>query len=98
MHELDIKGAVDARPELDDQGEFTPQIDASRLAQRIQTAVRRSTCGGIRQLDVQVEGELVVLHGRCGTYYCKQLAQHAAMNLIESLMLDLAVSNEISVW
>ena len=75
------------------------QVDLDRLAKRIHTAIREATCGGVRKLEVRAEAHDIVLAGTCGTYYCKQLAQVAAMNLIEALMLDdLQVNNEITVW
>ncbi len=54
---------------------------AEQLAASIERAVRRKTSGGVRNLRVEVNRGGIVLEGRCDTYYCKQLAQHAAMNL-----------------
>jgi osmotically-inducible protein OsmY len=53
--------------------------EAERLAASIERAVHRETGGGVRHLCVEVKGDGVLLRGRCDTYYCKQLAQHAAM-------------------
>jgi osmotically-inducible protein OsmY len=55
--------------------------EAERLATSIERAVQRETGGGVRNLSVEVKGDGVLLRGRCETYYCKQLAQHAAMTL-----------------
>lgn len=54
---------------------------ADRLAASIESAVRRETAGGVRNLHVEVGRGGIVLEGRCDTFYCKQLAQHAAMNV-----------------
>ena len=56
-------------------------VEAERLAASIERAVRRETSGGVRNLRVEVNRGGILLEGRCDTYYCKQLAQHAAMNL-----------------
>ncbi|NQU19941.1 MAG: BON domain-containing protein [Candidatus Nealsonbacteria bacterium] len=55
--------------------------DAQLLAARVERAVQHETGRGVRNLNVQVGRERVVLTGFCSTYYCKQLAQHAAMNV-----------------
>ena len=57
------------------------QIEREELAASIEEAVRRETSFGIRGLGVEVNREGVRLSGRCSTYYCKQLAQHAAMGV-----------------
>lgn len=62
------------------------------LAASIESAVRKKTSGGIRNLCVEVTRSGVVLEGRCDTYYCKQLAQQAAMNFPGN-----NISNEIRV-
>lgn len=66
--------------------------EADRLAASIERAVRRRTAGGVRNLRVEVGRGGIVLEGRCDTFYCKQLAQHAAMNLSGN-----PLSNEIKV-
>lgn len=53
--------------------------EAERLAASIEQAVRRETSGGVRDLRVEIDDDGVRLEGRCETYYCKQLAQQAAM-------------------
>ena len=53
--------------------------EAEEIAASIERAVRRGTSGGVRNLSVEVKGSNFLLKGRCNTYYCKQLAQHAAM-------------------
>ncbi len=53
--------------------------EAEALVTSIERAVQRETARGVRDLSVEVNREGVLLRGRCATYYCKQLAQHAAM-------------------
>jgi osmotically-inducible protein OsmY len=55
--------------------------EAERLAASIERAVFRETCGGVRNLHVEISGEGIRLTGRCNSYYTKQKAQHAAMGL-----------------
>ena len=68
--------------------------EAERLAASIERAVQRQTAGGVRNLSVEVNGTGVLLRGRCKTYYCKQLAQHAAMDVAGQDSL----SNQITVF
>jgi osmotically-inducible protein OsmY len=51
------------------------------------------TSDRILELAVVVGDERVELHGRCATFYTKQLAQHAAMGVLE----DEVVVNSIEV-
>ena len=53
--------------------------EAEHLAASIERAVQRETSRGVRNLRVEIDGDGVRLEGRCETFYCKQLAQHAAM-------------------
>jgi hypothetical protein len=39
--------------------------------------------GRVRNLRVRSFDDLVILEGQCATYYTKQLAQHAAMGVLE---------------
>jgi osmotically-inducible protein OsmY len=55
--------------------------EAERLAASIERAVSRETCGGVRNLRVEVSVEGILLTGRCNSFYTKQKAQHAAMGL-----------------
>jgi osmotically-inducible protein OsmY len=68
-------------------------IEAERLAARIESAVWRETGGSVRDLQVLVDRRLVVLTGRCNTYYTKQKAQHAAMGVSDGRSL----TNQIDV-
>jgi hypothetical protein len=53
--------------------------EAAALAASIEKAVQQGTAGGVANLSVVIQGERIWLHGSCSSYYCKQLAQHAAM-------------------
>jgi hypothetical protein len=55
--------------------------EAERLAASIERAVQRETDSGVADLTVEVCPEGIRLRGRCETYYTKQLAQHAAMQV-----------------
>jgi osmotically-inducible protein OsmY len=55
--------------------------EAGELAASIERAVQRETGHQIRDLTVEVNRDGVQLKGHCGSYYCKQLAQHAAMGV-----------------
>jgi hypothetical protein len=55
------------------------QAEAERLASSIERAVMRETGYAVRDLAVEISEEGILLRGHCETFYCKQLAQHAAM-------------------
>lgn len=62
--------------------------DGDELAQIIESRIRERLSARVRDLKVEVDGGWVVLHGRCATYYTKQLAQHAALGVLEDEHLD----------
>ena len=66
---------------------------AEELATSIERAVQRETGRQIRNLTVEVDRSGVRLSGHCTTYYCKQLAQHAAM----AIRSNRRVTNSIEV-
>lgn len=47
--------------------------------------------GRIRNLSIRVIENVVILEGQCSTYYTKQLAQHAAMGVIDDEQLENAI-------
>jgi hypothetical protein len=55
--------------------------EAEELAASIERAVQQETGRGVDDLLVEVSPQGICLKGRCSTYYTKQLAQHAAMNI-----------------
>jgi len=62
------------------------QIDVT-IRQRIESRLP----GRVRNLNVRLLGNTVVLEGQCATYYTKQLAQHAALGVLEDEQLDNAI-------
>ena len=58
------------------------------LAARIGERIRKRLGPRIRELAVVVDNKSIVLTGRCSTYYSKQLAQHAALGVIEDETLE----------
>lgn len=58
------------------------------LAKTIETRIHSRLGSRVRELKVVVDGPWVILHGRCATYYTKQLAQHAALGVLEDEQLD----------
>jgi hypothetical protein len=59
----------------------------SAIRQRIDSRL----AGRVRNLAVRVRSDLVVLEGECNTFYTKQLAQHAAMGILEDEHLENAI-------
>jgi osmotically-inducible protein OsmY len=70
-----------------------PAVDVQAWASRIRRAVRRETRGGVSQLKVEIDSRGIRLRGQCCSFYCKQLAQQAAMRLSGEASLD----NQIEV-
>lgn len=60
---------------------------AVAIRQRIETRLG----GRVRDLAIRVRGNVIVLEGRCATFYTKQLAQHAALGILENEQLDNAI-------
>jgi hypothetical protein len=75
-------------------GPAAPHCSPDRQRQLV-IAIRQrieSRLGGrVRDLVVRFDGETVVLEGQCATYYTKQLAQHAALAVLEHEQLENAI-------
>jgi hypothetical protein len=74
----------------------TTDLTAERqrnLAVAIRQRIESRLGGRIRDLAIRIQGRTIVLEGRCATFYTKQLAQHAALGVIEDERLE----NEIVV-
>ena len=65
-----------------------PDAQAKELAARIRRMIRRRTGGGVHQLRVDIGPDTIRLSGSCSTYYCRQLAQQAAMLLGKPRRVD----------
>ena len=55
--------------------------EAEQLVASIERAVQEETGRRVHDLSVEVGEDGILLKGHCNTYYCKQLAQHAAMGM-----------------
>jgi BON domain len=67
---------------------------AESLAEQIARMVQSRTGGRIDGLHVEVTGADVTISGRATTYYLKQLATHAALDLAGSFT---SLTNDIVV-
>ena len=65
-----------------------------RVVERIERYVQNRTGGMIRDLRVEILDGRVLISGRTSTYYNKQLATHAALDVLE----DVSLNNEIEVY
>lgn len=70
--------------------ESTTQTDAELLAQ---SALTSSPIHALRELQVEREGEMLLISGRVSSYYYKQLAQEVVRSVCDGLQLV----NEINV-
>lgn len=69
-----------------------PRIERYRLlAVAIRQRIETRLAGRVRDLAIRIHGETIVLEGRCATYYTKQLAQHAALGVLDGEPLDNAI-------
>jgi hypothetical protein len=59
-----------------------------RLAQVIRQRIDTRLPGRVRNLVVRIGDDMVVLEGECSTYYTKQLAQHAALGVLDDETLE----------
>jgi polynucleotide 5'-kinase involved in rRNA processing len=61
------------------------------LAVAIRQRIESRLGGRVRDLAIRVRGATIVLEGRCSTFYTKQLAQHAALGVLEDEQLENAI-------
>jgi hypothetical protein len=95
VHVLAVPFEADAEtPAAAEATVCEPRTGAAAVVQAIERAIRRDTRRGVSDLEVHVASDGVHLRGHCLTYYCKQLAQHAAATVISRARLH----NEIEVW
>jgi hypothetical protein len=93
-----------AEPSVSDRSQSSPEratddlpapanwIDRSRqLEMVIRQRIEQRLPGRVRNLAVRVIDDTVLLEGQCATYYTKQLAQHAAMGVLQNEHLENAI-------
>ena len=68
-----------------------PTDRATGLAAAITQRIESRLPGRVRNLQVRITSEGVVIEGFCATYYTKQLAQHAALGVLEDEHLENAI-------
>jgi hypothetical protein len=62
-----------------------------QLPDAIRKRIESRLPGRVRKLVVRIQEGRVVLEGECTTYYTKQLAQHAALGILEDEQLENAI-------
>jgi|GEM_PF-1492409 len=75
--DVTIDGTIEIGPES-----LTDQFDLE-LANTIISRIQSRLPGRVRHLTVFTTDNAVLLTGECSTFYTKQLAQHAAMGVLE---------------
>src|SRR5215213_7199075 len=65
-----------------------PDAHHRALASAIHQRIVSRLLGRVRNLRVRAFDGVVILEGQCATYYTKQLAQHAAMGILEDEHLE----------
>jgi hypothetical protein len=66
-------------------------VRRGHLQTTIRTRIESRLAGRVRNLVVRIFDDRVVLEGQCATYYTKQLAQHAALGILEDEHLENAI-------
>jgi hypothetical protein len=62
-----------------------------QLAVAIRQRIESRLGGRVHDLAIRIRGNAIVLEGRCATFYTKQLAQHAALGVLEDGQLENAI-------
>jgi hypothetical protein len=63
-----------------------------QLAVAIRQRIESRLGGRVHELAIRIRGNTIVLEGRCATFYTKQLAQHAALGVLEEEQLENAIT------
>ncbi len=61
------------------------------LETELERQIHSRTGRRIRNLDIELQPERVVLRGRAPTYYLKQLAQHGVRDVLPQVCLENAI-------
>ena len=68
------------------------RLEKSALLQtELERQIHCRTGRRIRNLDIELQAERVVLRGRAATYYLKQLAQHGVRDVLPQVSLENAI-------
>ena len=78
---------------MDSQSPDTSDSSFQNLAESLRDNIRVRTNGGIRSLEVTINGDSVVISGRTSRYYYKQLATSAVLATVDQREL----TNQIQV-
>ena len=62
------------------------------LAVAIRQRIESRLGGRVRDLAIRVRDDTIVLEGTCATFYTKQLAQHAALGVLNEEQLENAIA------
>jgi len=73
----------------DGTSQRAPQQQALEFA--IRKRIESRLPGRVRNLTVRIDDDVVILEGECATFYTKQLAQHAAMGVLDNEHLENAI-------
>lgn len=65
--------------------------DLPRLRTELETRVLSRTGRRVRNLDIRLSPEGIVLCGEAQTFYIKQLAQHSVREILPDVRLDNAI-------
>jgi hypothetical protein len=69
------------------------RIDSPKLQRELEARVLARTGRRVRNLEIELSDERVILSGQTATYHIKQLAQHG----IRDVLPDVILENEIKV-
>jgi hypothetical protein len=95
---------IAADPETSSHGAFVtdgssgPDDRGARRRQLpvvIRKRIESRLAGRVRNLAVRIVGDTVVLEGQCATFYTKQLAQHAALGILDDEHLENAIAVDV---
>jgi hypothetical protein len=71
--------------------------EAERMAETLNETFQRSSYPPLRRLHAKMDTNVIELHGIVRTYYQKQIAQQAAMELLQRQGANQELVNQIEV-
>ena len=66
-------------------------LDFPRLREELENRILARTGRRVRNLDINLSADGVILKGQTETYYVKQLAQHGVRDVLPDVRLDNAI-------